>query len=1543
MVDRSKDFPYPPRLGGEQQVAPHPGLTATGWPAAAYHHHYQPHSAAAPPPPHHQASGYNFPPYMQHLPFQAAAAAAQRDSAAATSRPPPTSSSTATTTATSGYPADVYGAASQAAAAASGDKSMFGFPPGHPMNLFPPSSSHPSVHPATAQSAAAYHSRPLPAHSPAAAAAAAVAAAAAAASGPLPAHLRSNPYQQAANYHAASAYHSHPHHQPTSHHPTYLPTASAAAAAYGGSQEPKSNSGSGSLANGHLASRNAPSYQQHYGNPKEFTQQPQQQQPPQPPKSSSSSHPLGYGHNNSNSSSGDQQHYQQQQQQSASSATSNYNGQNAAGSGYENMAAQIINSFGGSQLSPNLIHPDLPKSDSQSATSTTSSAPAASSTTTPASTATTTTTTSTSTVSTYTPPTTSVLAAVLQQPPHQPRGPTIDSRTNGDNYRYLHHYQQQQQQQQPPPVDLSQLQPHPAKPSNAAATPEKKSSGKNSATKRKRSQEDKNSAAFSAVISNDAKKFKESDPYSFQDEEPHHPPSIEFGRLGKKTTGSSGSSSPSIGGPVYKFKSALLSRENRTSSTESRASSVASTTGHEKSKGTGGGRMSFDGSSQSFLDVCDFFIDDLRSKTVSVSRRPSLETYRERLIARKERVGNRGRKKKVDIEAAKLAAAEAACDDHSPELDGATPATVPVEGDVGGEKTPTKKSKNKEEKAAKSPKKKSPGRKKKVKDEVEVPCDENNRQSTSGDNNNAVSGGESKPSKKGGLWALPIVPKLPQKSTDKQKKQKNSAPAKAKDSVDLCDVWRQAFGAGKTKKGDAAIKQEEGLIDALPRSKTFLDIPPETRRRPKPNFGGLIHFAPDWQSRVRKHHDKCRVPEGVSVGMKGVNPKILSPSKNDPAPAKEEDLKPEPASSTSLLPAASSSPPKVQRNAVEKIIDRRKARMGSIRSYRKKERKKIITYDILPEESIGLLPTPGLPLLTEDTKDALMGNASFGNFRRQTLLRYLEKMDDSAELKAKILDWKPEVLETKTRRQSNQVKAVTSYKEIFGIDLPRSPGKSSPKKKKKKKNAKAEETADASPAVGAATTATTPVVPVIKSEAGEEEQKVIPTPKPKKSYKKKAKGDASSDATPAKVSKTASTPVKEPEPVAPEPPVEEEEEYIPTEKDEELQTYLQTFALDLLDANLSWSRRAVIQNLVIWEPIDPVPIGAHPHKKYKKYKKVTKFKKRKSGLDFTHSSKKKTNKSRDTSRAGTPEPSTSSGGEVRKIKYSLTDVINEAKNWVTDKASGETIIHRAAKYGYPDVVAYAIEIAKMSPKVKDNAKIPPLHKAAFKGRAEVVDILLRYGVDPNTNVKGTRPLHEALEGGHIQTVYRLLRRGSDPLLYDYSGNMPIDLTENDEKMKRYLSSILADLHGKDGARWNVAHDSEYCLPPIDLDKEDEDDDGIECELEALGFENSTHAQPPYYKFANRKGLFVLATDLKHKIDPKKMEAIEIPAEEFTRTAICTLLGYEKFVPEEDKVRLIAVDAAVKKQFGVEGVSSPTKSSPSKASPNAKGSGNRRKS
>jgi hypothetical protein len=226
------------------------------------------------------------------------------------------------------------------------------------------------------------------------------------------------------------------------------------------------------------------------------------------------------------------------------------------------------------------------------------------------------------------------------------------------------------------------------------------------------------------------------------------------------------------------------------------------------------------------------------------------------------------------------------------------------------------------------------------------------------------------------------------------------------------------------------------------------------------------------------------------------------------------------------------------------------------------------------------------------------------------------------------------------------------------------------------------------------------------------------------------------------------------------------------EEEQKLQTELQNFAMDLLEENPSWERRKIIQNLVIWEfvPVDPSllppqalpvnPLLLAPQAKPPVKRKSKKMRKHQSGLDFA---KKKTvgKNSRCVSRATTPDVAVPE--EVHDIVYSLDHLLAETGRWVIDKSAGETILHRAAKMGYPDAAAYALNMAKMSPVMKDNAGIPPIHKAAFRGHSDIVDYLLRYGADPNTNVKGTRPLHEALESGILESVHHLLGHGSGNL------------------------------------------------------------------------------------------------------------------------------------------------------------------------------------
>jgi len=55
-------------------------------------------------------------------------------------------------------------------------------------------------------------------------------------------------------------------------------------------------------------------------------------------------------------------------------------------------------------------------------------------------------------------------------------------------------------------------------------------------------------------------------------------------------------------------------------------------------------------------------------------------------------------------------------------------------------------------------------------------------------------------------------------------------------------------------------------------------------------------------------------------------------------------------------------------------------------------------------------------------------------------------------------------------------------------------------------------------------------------------------------------------------------------------------------------------------------------------------------------------------------------------------------------------VQSELRGWVLNKGLGETILHRAARLGYPDVAAYTLEHDICSPNCKDNAGYSPLHE-----------------------------------------------------------------------------------------------------------------------------------------------------------------------------------------------------------------------------------------
>jgi hypothetical protein len=182
-----------------------------------------------------------------------------------------------------------------------------------------------------------------------------------------------------------------------------------------------------------------------------------------------------------------------------------------------------------------------------------------------------------------------------------------------------------------------------------------------------------------------------------------------------------------------------------------------------------------------------------------------------------------------------------------------------------------------------------------------------------------------------------------------------------------------------------------------------------------------------------------------------------------------------------------------------------------------------------------------------------------------------------------------------------------------------------------------------------------------------------------------------------------------------------------------------------------------------------------------------------------------------------------------------------------------------------------------------------------------------------------------LEQGHVQAVIQLLKHGSDPLLYDYSGNMPIDLAQESEDadLLEYFRAILNDLHGKPAVRWNVTHDRQFMLPQtedLDLPNLEDDDDSDDSDFE---FEVSSQPLPPQFTFTRYPDeIFVQVAELKKSfgIDMKQLgkqsNLVKMPREEFIKTAYCCLLGSSIDPGKADPVVMVAVTDGLNKILGI---------------------------
>ncbi|XP_023381260.1 BCL-6 corepressor-like protein 1 isoform X2 [Pteropus vampyrus] len=165
----------------------------------------------------------------------------------------------------------------------------------------------------------------------------------------------------------------------------------------------------------------------------------------------------------------------------------------------------------------------------------------------------------------------------------------------------------------------------------------------------------------------------------------------------------------------------------------------------------------------------------------------------------------------------------------------------------------------------------------------------------------------------------------------------------------------------------------------------------------------------------------------------------------------------------------------------------------------------------------------------------------------------------------------------------------------------------------------------------------------------------------------------------------------------------------------------------------------------------------------------------------------------------TPSKSRSASLEEASESPVARQIPPEARRLIVNKNAGETLLQRAARLGYKDVVLYCLQKDSEDVNHRDNAGYTALHEACSRGWTDILNILLEHGANVNCSAQdGTRPVHDAVVNDNLETIWLLLSYGADPTLATYSGQTAMKLASSDT-MKRFLSEE------KDGFACDLLH------------------------------------------------------------------------------------------------------------------------------------------
>ncbi|XP_076096325.1 uncharacterized protein LOC143067152 [Mytilus galloprovincialis] len=207
----------------------------------------------------------------------------------------------------------------------------------------------------------------------------------------------------------------------------------------------------------------------------------------------------------------------------------------------------------------------------------------------------------------------------------------------------------------------------------------------------------------------------------------------------------------------------------------------------------------------------------------------------------------------------------------------------------------------------------------------------------------------------------------------------------------------------------------------------------------------------------------------------------------------------------------------------------------------------------------------------------------------------------------------------------------------------------------------------------------------------------------------------------------------------------------------------------------------------------------------------------------------------------------------------------EVKKLSVCKDTGETILHRAARMGHEDVALSYLQTGIVDVNVRDNAGYTPLHESCVSGNMVIARMLLSYGAMVNcASQDGIRPIHDAVDNDFVPLVRLLLSFGADPTLSTYGGKTPLKISHS-KKMKSLIQGYLGDINGfneeSDLSVWEFCafQDNAMIEGGIfnDIPSDPESDDGIFMESDTPLFQEISITHP----ISNERQNVVLLKDV----------------------------------------------------------------------------------